>query len=80
MKLNEYYNIQTKTHKFYNYKLVGMTDTDYSFEPTESSRHNNPLLVVVDKHAQIEPANEHMRMFDLSRYELVGKVVNHVTR
>ena len=50
-----------------------MTDTDYSFEPTESSRHNNPLLVVVDKHAQIEPANEHMKMFDLSRCEQVGE-------
>lgn len=80
MELNKYYNIQTKTHKFYNYKLVGMTNTDYSFEPTESSRHNNPLLVVVDKHAQIEPANEHMKLFDLSRYEQVGKVVSNVTR
>lgn len=50
-----------------------MTDTDYSFEPTESSRHNNPLLVVVDKHAQIDPASEHMSMFDLSRYEQVGE-------
>lgn len=57
-----------------------MTDTDYTFEPTESSRHNNPLLVVVDKHAQIEPANEHMKMFDLSRNEQVGKVVKNVTR
>ena len=80
MELNKYYNIRTKTHIFYNYKLVGKTDTDYSFEPTESSRHNNPLLVVVDKHAQIEPANEHMKLFDLSRYEQVGKVVNNVTR
>lgn len=80
MELNKYYNIQTKTHKFHNYKLVRKTDTDYSFEPAESSRHNNPLLVVVDKHAQIEPASEHMNMFDLSRYEQVGKVVNNVTR
>ena len=73
MELNKYYNVRTKTHIFYNYKLVGMTDTDYSFEPTESSRHNNPLLVVVDKHAQIESASEHMSMFDLSRYERVGE-------
>ena len=73
MELNKYYNIQTKTHKFYNYKLVGMTDTDYSFEPTESSRHNSPLLMVVDKTAQIEPASEHMNMFDLSRNERVGE-------
>lgn len=50
-----------------------MTDTDYSFEPTESSRHNNPLRIVVDKTAQIEPASEHMSMFDLSRYEQVGE-------
>ena len=50
-----------------------MTDTDYSFEPTETSRENNPLLVVVDKTAQVEPASEHMKMFDLSRYEQVGE-------
>jgi hypothetical protein len=73
MELNKYYNVRTKTHIFYNYKLVGMTDTDYSFEPTESSRHNNPLRIVVDKTAKIEPASEHMSMFDLSRYEQVGE-------
>lgn len=73
MELNKYYNIQTKTHKFYNYKLVGMTDTDYSFEPTETSRENNPLRIVVDKTAQVEPASERMSMFDLSRYERVGE-------
>lgn len=50
-----------------------MTHTDYTFEPTESSRHNNPLRIVVDKTAQVEPASEHMNMFDLSRYERVGE-------
>lgn len=50
-----------------------MTDTDCSFEPTESSRENNPLRIVVDKTAQIESASEHMSMFDLSRYERVGE-------
>ena len=73
MELNKYYNKRKKTHIFYNYKLVGMTDTDCSFEPTESSRENNPLRIVVDKTAQIEPASEHMSMFDLSRYERVGE-------
>ena len=50
-----------------------MTDTDYSFEPTETSRENNPLRIVVDKTAQVEPASERMSMFDLSRYERVGE-------
>lgn len=50
-----------------------MTDTDCSFEPTESSRENNPLRIVVDKTAQIESASEHMKMFDLSRNERVGE-------
>lgn len=50
-----------------------MTDTDYSFEPTETSRENNPLRIVVDKTAQVEPASEYMSMFDVSRYERVGE-------